>query len=141
MPRYLYEHYQEIPEGVRREFTVDEIIELELCPPETCPPSAHQTQAENDFWNRIPMMDEPAECVVCGVTFRRKLFPTELPPERVTCGSIQCISEIMDWIGQWEGLTYPKTKSNPSSEDKLLTFLNSDLYLILRLKFRQSKGR
>lgn len=138
---YQYSHYYEIPEGVRREFTVAEIIELELCPPETCPAVIpEEGETPQDLWWDVPAMLKESECSVCGVIFKRPFYRSETPAERVTCGSVLCTATIMEWLETWNRMWIKKRKPRNDEED-LLTFLNSDVYAVLRYRFLQEHER
>ena len=123
---YTYCAYVLIPESVRREFTVQEIKILKLCPPATLP-------FRNPDDPEIPKtrMLEPKVCVACGIEFKRMLLANEQTFEKATCGSVRCVVALESWLLDAE----PLMRRVEDAKDELLTFLDSDLYHLLRSKW------
>ena len=124
--RYTYANYNEIPESVRKEFSVDEIRILCLCPSSTLP---HRNPYSEDI--RAREMLEPAECVVCDSVFTRRIRADEDVFERATCGACLCVDTLRQWLTEAEPFL-GKTKDR---QKELLTFLNSNLYHLLKARW------
>ena len=123
---YTYSAYAVIPEIVRREFTVQEIKILKLCPACTLP-FRDPAQEGNTEIRRIG----PILCVVCGLEFTRAILEPEHAYETVTCGSLRCVQTLRKWLDD----AAPITIKAKDAEDELLTFLRSRLYDLFRAKW------
>lgn len=124
--QYTYCAYVAIPEIVRREFTVQEIKILKLCPPSTLP-----FRDPGNVANVGQVLLEPIRCVVCGIPFQRTLLVIERPFEKRTCGSVRCVEALQEWLLS----ARPITRKAKDQEDELLTFLGSSLYHLFRSKW------